>query len=94
MSLVAEHSVDEFIGKLRDTYEPYRHPEGETLNEVVFATRPSSGAFGMSEDRSNAPCLFFFLFKMLTFTNSVQILIKAWCYLHGSTNSDIEIALN
>lgn len=48
VSLVAEDQVQQFITKIRDTYGPYRGLEGEALNEVIFATRPSSGACGRS----------------------------------------------
>ncbi|KAF9463944.1 galactokinase gal [Collybia nuda] len=44
VSLVAENEVDAFISRIRDTYAPYRGLEGEALSEVIFATRPSSGA--------------------------------------------------
>ena len=47
MSLVAEDQVERFINKIRDTFSPYRGLEVEVLNEVIFATRPSSGACGM-----------------------------------------------
>ncbi|KAG6917711.1 hypothetical protein DXG01_001362 [Tephrocybe rancida] len=44
VSLVAEDKVQSFIEQIRDTYAPYRGLEGEALSEVIFATRPSSGA--------------------------------------------------
>ncbi|KAJ7167511.1 Galactokinase [Mycena filopes] len=44
VSLVPEHEVDAFIQKLSAAYAPYRGIEGEALGEVIFATRPSSGA--------------------------------------------------
>ncbi|KAF8072214.1 ribosomal protein S5 domain 2-type protein [Lyophyllum atratum] len=44
VSLVAEDKVESFIEKIRDTYKPYKGLEGEALSEVIFATRPSSGA--------------------------------------------------
>ncbi|KIJ98167.1 hypothetical protein K443DRAFT_680961 [Laccaria amethystina LaAM-08-1] len=44
VSLVAESEVDTFIRKIRETYPPYKDLDGETLNEVIFATKPSSGA--------------------------------------------------
>lgn len=46
MSLVAEDKVATFIEQLKNTYAPYKGLEGEALNEVIFATRPSSGACG------------------------------------------------
>lgn len=48
VSLVGEDQVEQFITKIRDMFGPYRGLEGEALNEVIFATRPSSGACGMS----------------------------------------------
>ncbi|KAK0205077.1 ribosomal protein S5 domain 2-type protein [Desarmillaria ectypa] len=44
VSLVPEGQVDAFIQRVRDTYPPYQALEGEKLNEVIFATKPSSGA--------------------------------------------------
>ncbi|KAG5634847.1 hypothetical protein H0H81_000524, partial [Sphagnurus paluster] len=44
VSLVAENEVETFIEKVRDSYAPYRGLTGEALSEVIFATRPSSGA--------------------------------------------------
>ncbi|KAF5374451.1 hypothetical protein D9615_009120 [Tricholomella constricta] len=44
VSLVAEDKVQSFIDQIRDTYAPYKGLEGEALSEVIFATRPSSGA--------------------------------------------------
>lgn len=44
VSLVPEGQVAAFIQKVKDTYPPYRVLEGEKLNEVIFATKPSSGA--------------------------------------------------
>ncbi|EMD32074.1 hypothetical protein CERSUDRAFT_119060 [Gelatoporia subvermispora B] len=44
VSLVAEDKVDEFIAKVKASYAPYRNLEGEALREVIFATKPSSGA--------------------------------------------------
>lgn len=46
VSLVAESQVSSFIQKIKETYPPYKDLEGEKLNEVIFATRPSSGACG------------------------------------------------
>jgi len=46
VSLVSEGKVEEFKKKLKEGYPRYRGlTEGE-LDEVVFATKPSSGAFG------------------------------------------------
>ncbi|KAJ3560395.1 hypothetical protein NP233_g10869 [Leucocoprinus birnbaumii] len=44
VSLVAEDQVDSFIRKIKETYPAYKDIEGDKLNEVIFATRPSSGA--------------------------------------------------
>ncbi|KAG6851649.1 hypothetical protein C0991_007315, partial [Blastosporella zonata] len=44
VSLVAEDKVHSFIEQIRDTYAPYNGLEGDALSEVIFATRPSSGA--------------------------------------------------
>ncbi|KAJ7472672.1 Galactokinase [Mycena latifolia] len=44
VSLVPESQVDSFIKKVSETYPPYKGLEGEALSEVIFATRPSSGA--------------------------------------------------
>jgi galactokinase len=52
VSLVAEDKVEEFIEKVSKTYEPYRGLEGEELNQVIFATKPSSGACGTSNSVS------------------------------------------
>lgn len=46
VSLVAEDQVDRFIQKIKETYPPYQNLEGDRLSEVIFATRPSSGACG------------------------------------------------
>lgn len=48
VSLVAQDQVDNFIQKIKETYPPYKDLEGEKLSEVIFATRPSSGACGES----------------------------------------------
>ena len=46
VSLVRESEVEEFKKRLRGGYPKYRGLTGAELNEVVFATKPSSGAFG------------------------------------------------
>lgn len=46
VSLVSESKVGDFKNKLRAGYPRYRDLTEEELNEVVFATKPSSGAFG------------------------------------------------
>ena len=46
VSLVCESKVEEFKKKLKEGYPKYRGLTEEELNEVVFATKPSSGAFG------------------------------------------------
>ncbi|KAJ7759392.1 Galactokinase [Mycena maculata] len=44
VSLVPEDQVEAFIKKVSETYPPYKGLDGEALSEVIFATRPSSGA--------------------------------------------------
>ncbi|KAI0248884.1 Galactokinase [Lactifluus subvellereus] len=44
ISLVAEDTVTQFIEELRGKYEPFKELDDEALAEVVFATKPSSGA--------------------------------------------------
>ena len=46
VSLVCESEVKEFKKRLKEGYPKYRGLTEEELNEVVFATKPSSGAFG------------------------------------------------
>lgn len=46
MSLVREAEVDAFIAKVKKAYAPYKELEGERLHEVIFATKPSTGAYG------------------------------------------------
>lgn len=55
MSLVDEVQVDAFISMIKASYGPYRDLEGEALQEVIFATKPSSGVCGMSTRRSLSP---------------------------------------
>ncbi|KAI0671366.1 galactokinase gal [Trametes maxima] len=50
VSLVAEDKVDEFIAKVKAGYAPYKDLEGDALHEVIFATKPSSGAFVLKLD--------------------------------------------
>ncbi|KAH9949915.1 galactokinase gal [Amylocystis lapponica] len=45
VSLVAEDNVDAFIAQVKAAYGPYKNLEGDALREVIFATKPSSGAF-------------------------------------------------
>lgn len=52
MSLVDESQVDAFIANIKARYAPYRDLEGEALHEVIFATKPSSGACGTSVSSS------------------------------------------
>lgn len=53
VSLVSEGKVEEFKKKLKEGYPGYRGlTEGE-LDEMVFATKPSSGAFGASVCRDS-----------------------------------------
>ncbi|THV05088.1 galactokinase gal [Dendrothele bispora CBS 962.96] len=44
VSIVAEDNVDAFIKKISETYGPYKGLQGEELSEVIFATKPSTGA--------------------------------------------------
>jgi len=44
VSLVAEDAVDAFISQMQATYPPYKNLAGEALRQVIFATKPSSGA--------------------------------------------------
>ena len=46
VSLVAETDVEKFITKIKNAYPPYRALEGEKLHEVIFTTKPGSGACG------------------------------------------------
>lgn len=46
VSLVDEASVPEFIEKIKAAYPPYHGLHGEELEEVIFPTKPSSGASG------------------------------------------------
>ncbi|KIJ13155.1 hypothetical protein PAXINDRAFT_170777 [Paxillus involutus ATCC 200175] len=43
VSLVDQSQVDSFIAVIKKNYGPYQHLEGEALQEVIFATKPSSG---------------------------------------------------
>lgn len=45
VSLVSEGKVEEFKGKLKEGYSGYHGLTEEQLDELVFATKPSSGAF-------------------------------------------------
>ncbi|KAF5366073.1 hypothetical protein D9757_012374 [Collybiopsis confluens] len=70
VSLVAESNVKAFIKQVSDRYAPYKGLKGDTLSEVIFATKPSSGACGKCD---------FFLLQSLPSdvhsfrSNSVQI---------------------
>ncbi|KZT02253.1 Galactokinase [Laetiporus sulphureus 93-53] len=44
VSLVAENQVEEFIQKMKAAYPPYQNLDEEALKQVIFATKPSSGA--------------------------------------------------
>ncbi|KAH9921857.1 GHMP kinase [Fomitopsis serialis] len=44
VSLVAGDKVDSLFEKLVATYPAYKGLEGEALKQVIFATKPSSGA--------------------------------------------------
>ena len=47
VSLVRESEVEDFKKKLKEAYPKYRGVTQEESNEMVFATKPSSGALGM-----------------------------------------------
>lgn len=47
VSLVPEDQVDGFIQKIGQTYHPHHGLTSEKLQQVIFATKPSSGASGM-----------------------------------------------
>ena len=53
--------MDEFIQKVKESYPPYKNLEWDSLNEVIFATKPGSGACG------KAFFLFLFLFRTRSF---------------------------
>jgi len=44
VSLVEENHVAAFISKIKATYPPYHNLDGDELAEVIFPTKPSSGA--------------------------------------------------
>ena len=48
MSLVTESDVPAFIEIIRQTYAPYRCLDDAGLQEVIFSTKPGSGAGGES----------------------------------------------
>ena len=48
VSLVVEDDVDAFIKRVSEAYAPYKELSGDALKEVIFATKPSSGASGKS----------------------------------------------
>lgn len=54
---MAEDKVDEFIQKLVASYPAYKGLEGEALSQVVFATKPSSGACGALFRLSQKRCI-------------------------------------
>ena len=47
VSLVRESELEEFKNKLKEAYPKYRGATEKELNEMVFATKSSSGAFGV-----------------------------------------------
>jgi galactokinase len=47
VSLVREDQVESFAAKLKEEYGPYRELSEEQMKEIVFATKPSSGAYRM-----------------------------------------------
>ena len=48
VSLVAEDKVEEFIEAVKAKYAPYKGLSEAQLREAIFATKPSTGAFGES----------------------------------------------
>lgn len=46
VSLVAEDCVENFIRKISQSYAPYQGFTVDELHEVIFATKPGSGACG------------------------------------------------
>ena len=46
ISLVAENDTEGFISRVRAKYPPYQQLSEDKLKEAIFATHPSSGAFG------------------------------------------------
>ncbi len=46
VSLVDESDVEGFIQRVKSRYGPYQNLDDDELKEVIFATRPGSGAFG------------------------------------------------
>ena len=55
VSLVEESRVPEFIEKLKASYRPYHGLMGDELSEVIFATKPSSGASGAYTSQTRLP---------------------------------------
>jgi galactokinase len=66
VALVAEDEVDAFIQKIKAGYEEYQGLDGEKLKEVVFATKPSSGACGECLHEHTKT-------RMLTGNSSIQV---------------------
>jgi galactokinase len=46
VSLVSESDASSFIKKLKDGYKPYQELTEKEFEDVVFATKPGSGAAG------------------------------------------------
>lgn len=46
VSLVPEALVSTFIEKMKNGYAPYKDLSNEQLEQVIFATKPASGAAG------------------------------------------------
>lgn len=42
--MVPEAEVDSFIQKIAKAYPPYQNMTSEQLSQVIFATKPGSGA--------------------------------------------------
>ena len=56
VALVDEARVPEFIENIKAAYSPYHGLHGAALSEVIFPTKPSSGASGASCPTRPSPC--------------------------------------
>lgn len=56
--------MNDFVQKLKETYPPYKNLEGDALYQVIFATKPGSGACGKLSDG----IAFFFYKKFIFFS--------------------------
>ncbi|KIJ51519.1 hypothetical protein M422DRAFT_58977 [Sphaerobolus stellatus SS14] len=58
VSLVAEDEVENFIAKIGKSYPAYHGFTKEELHEVIFATKPSSGACDIYRELTIAPTVY------------------------------------